>query len=187
MKVLLGISGSSSVNLGLKLLKNLENQCELYCILTQGAKLNFKTENQANLEEICQENFKYTHFLDDKNLSLNVASGSFGIEKTIIAPCSISSLAKIHAGFADTLLMRAAAVALKERKKLILGVREMPFSTLNLEHMLKLSQMGVIIAPPIIASYSKANNLEQMENFIAGKWLDLLEIKHNLYEKWQNF
>ncbi|EAK3660330.1 UbiX family flavin prenyltransferase, partial [Campylobacter jejuni] len=108
-------------------------------------------------------------------------------EKTIIAPCSISSLAKIHAGFADTLLMRAAAVALKERKKLILGVREMPFSTLNLEHMLKLSQMGVIIAPPIIASYSKANNLEQMENFIVGKWLDLLEIKHNLYEKWQNF
>ena len=187
MKVLLGISGSSSVNLGLKLLKNLENRCELYCISTQGAKLSFKAENQANLEKICQENFKYTHFLDDKNLSLSVASGSFGIEETIIAPCSISSLAKIHAGFADTLLMRAAAVALKERKKLILGVREMPFSTLNLEHMLKLSQMGVIIAPPIIASYSKANNLEQMENFIVGKWLDLLEIKHNLYEKWQNF
>lgn len=83
--------------------------------------------------------------------------------------------------------MRAAAVALKERKKLILGVREMPFSTLNLEQMTKLSQMGVIIAPPIIASYSNAKNLEQMQNFIVGKWLDLLEIKHDLYQKWQKF
>ncbi|XOV07877.1 UbiX family flavin prenyltransferase [Campylobacter jejuni] len=187
MKVLLGISGSSSVNLGLKLLKNLENQCELYCILTQGAKLSFKAENQANLEEICQENFKYTHFLDDKNLSLSVASGSFGIEKTIIAPCSISSLAKNSRWFCRHSFNACCSSSPKRKKKLILGVREMPFSTLNLEHMLKLSQIGVIIAPPIIASYSKANNLEQMENFIVGKWLDLLEIKHNLYEKWQNF
>ncbi|EAJ9561504.1 UbiX family flavin prenyltransferase [Campylobacter coli] len=187
MKILLGISGSSSTHLGLKLLKNLENKCELYCIITEGAKISFEAENKKNLEKICQEQFQNICFLNDNNLSASVASGSFSIEKTIIAPCSISSLAKIHAGLADTLLMRAAAVALKERKSLILGVREMPFSTLILEHMLKLSQMGVIIAPPIIASYSKANNLEQMENFIAGKWLDLLEIKHNLYEKWQNF
>lgn len=187
MKILLGISGSSSVNLGLKLLKNLENHCELYCILTQGAKLSYEAENKENLEKLCQKNFKNTYFLDDGNLSLSVASGSFGIEKTIIAPCSISSLAKIHAGFADSLLMRAAAVALKEKKSLILAVREMPFSTLNLEHMLKLSQMGAIIAAPVLASYSGAKNLQELENFIIGKWLDLLEIKHNLYKKWQNF
>ncbi|AXP08674.1 UbiX family flavin prenyltransferase [Campylobacter hepaticus] len=187
MKILLGISGSSSVYLGLKLLKHLENKCELYCILTQGSKISFQAENKTNLEEICQKKFKNTHFLNDNDLSLSVASGSFGIEKTIIAPCSISSLAKIHAGFADTLLMRAAAVALKERKKLILAIREMPFSTLNLEHMLKLSQMNVIIAPPVFASYSKIDNLQDLENFIIGKWLDLLEIKHDLYKKWQNF
>ncbi|MBM0637114.1 UbiX family flavin prenyltransferase [Campylobacter sp. VicNov18] len=187
MKILLGISGSSGVNLGLKLLKNLENKCELYCILTQGSKASFQAENKQNLEKICQKQFKNTYFLDDNNLSLSVASGSFGIEKTIIAPCSISSLAKIHAGFGDTLLMRAAAVALKERKKLILAVREMPFSTLNLEHMLKLSQMNVIIASPVFASYCGVKNLQDLENFIVGKWLDLLEIKHNLYKKWQNF
>ncbi|WP_348518179.1 UbiX family flavin prenyltransferase [Campylobacter sp. CCS1377] len=187
MKILLGISGSSSVDLGLKLLEILEKKCELYCIITKGAKISFEAENKQNLEKICQEKFQNTHFLNDENLSTSVASGSFGIEQTLIAPCSISSLAKIHAGFADTLLMRAAAVALKERKKLILGVREMPFSTLNLEQMTKLSQMGVIIAPPIIASYSNAKNLEQMQNFIVGKWLDLLEIKHDLYQKWQKF
>lgn len=187
MKVLLGISGSSSTHLALKLLKNLENKCEIYCIITQGAKLSFKSENKENLERFCQKEFKNTHFLNDENLSLSVASGSFGIEKTIIAPCSISTLAKINAGFGDTLLTRAAAVALKERKKLILAVREMPFSTLSLEHMSKLSQIGVIIAPPIIANYSNASNLEEMENFIIGKWLDLLGISHNLYKKWQNF
>lgn len=184
MKILVGISGSSSTHLGFKLLKNLENKCELYCIITQGAKLSFKSENKQDLEEFCQKKIKNTHFLDDEKLNLNVASGSFGIEKTIIAPCSISTLAKINAGFGDTLLTRAAAVALKERKKLILAVREMPFSTLSLEHMSKLSQMNVIIAPPIIASYSNASNLEEMENFIIGKWLDLLGISHNLFKKW---
>ncbi|TKX29922.1 UbiX family flavin prenyltransferase [Campylobacter estrildidarum] len=185
MKILLGISGSSSVSLGLKLLQNLENKCEAYCILTQGAKLSFSAETKQNLEKICKENFKNTHFLADSDLSAGVASGSFGIEKTIIAPCSISTLAKIHTGLADTLLTRCAAVALKEKKKMILGIREMPFSTLNLEQMTKLSQMGVIIAPPVIASYSKAKNLEEMENFIVGKWLDLLEISHNLYQRWK--
>lgn len=83
--------------------------------------------------------------------------------------------------------MRAAAVALKERKSLILGVREMPFSTLILEHMHKLSQLGVIIAPPIIASYSHASNLEQMGKFSYRKMARSFGISHNLYERWQNF
>ncbi|MGH2305842.1 UbiX family flavin prenyltransferase [Campylobacter taeniopygiae] len=185
MKILLGISGSSSVSLGLSLLENLEKKCELYCIISEGAKLSFHAENKKDLKKICDEKFKNTYFLSDSDLGAGVASGSFGIEKTIIAPCSISTLAKIHAGLADTLLTRCAAVALKERKKLILGVREMPFSTINLEHMAKLSQMGVIIAPPVIASYSKAKNLKEMENFIIGKWLDLLEISHKLYQRWK--
>ncbi|MDL0103151.1 UbiX family flavin prenyltransferase [Campylobacter felis] len=183
MKILLGISGSSSVHLGLKILEILEQESELFCIITKGAKKSFVAENKQNLEQICKKFHKCT-FLDDEDLSAGVSSGSFGIDKTIIAPCSISTLAKIHAGFCDTLLTRACAVALKERKKLILAVRELPFSTLNLEHMAKLSLMGVIIAPPIYASYGGVKNLEDFENFIVGKWLDLLEIRHNLYKRW---
>ncbi|MBS4275199.1 UbiX family flavin prenyltransferase [Campylobacter vulpis] len=183
MKVLLGITGSSSVHLGLKTLENLEQKAELFCIISKGAKKSFEAEKKQNLEQIVQR-FKRCVFLDNEDLSTGVSSGSFGIDKTIIAPCSISTLAKIHAGFCDTLLTRACAVALKERKKLILAVREMPFSTLNLEHMAKLSLMGVMIAPPVYASYSKIKNLEDLENFIVGKWLDLLEIKHDLYKRW---
>lgn len=186
MKILLGISGSSNVNLGLKLLKHLEQESfKTFCILTKGAKLSFYSENCKDLELVCKEEFKKTFFFDDDDLSAAVSSGSFKIDKTIIAPCSISTLAKIHSGFADTLLTRACAVALKERKKLILAVREMPFSTLNLEHMAKLSSLGVIIAPPVYATYPKINALEDIDNFIIGKWLDLLDIEHNLYNRWE--
>ena len=121
---------------------------------------------------------------DDSDLAAAPSSGSFGIDATIVAPCSISTLAKIHAGFADTLITRAAAVALKERKRLVLGVREMPFSTLALEHAAKLSALGAVIAPPVFGYYSGQNSLEDMENFIIGKWLDLLGLEHQIYKRW---
>ena len=121
---------------------------------------------------------------DDSDLAAAPSSGSFGIDATIVAPCSISTLAKIHAGFADTLITRAAAVALKERKRLVLGVREMPFSTLSLEHAAKLSALGAVIAPPVFGYYSGQNSLEDMENFIIGKWLDLLGLEHQIYKRW---
>ncbi|NDJ27884.1 3-octaprenyl-4-hydroxybenzoate carboxy-lyase [Campylobacter sp. MIT 12-8780] len=201
MKILVGISGASSVNLGFSLLKALENialqeqRLQIYAVISEGAKTSFLAENvQQNLTHqdeflcFCKDKFKLekTQFFDDKNLAVGVSSGSFGIEKTIIAPCSINTLAQIYQGLAHTLLTRACAVALKEQKKLILGVRELPFSTLNLKHMYKLSKMGVCIAPPVMASYSKASSLKELENFIVGKWLDLLGLKHDLFKKWQN-
>ena len=121
---------------------------------------------------------------DDSDLAAAPSSGSFAIDATIVAPCSISTLAKIHAGFADTLITRAAAVALKERKRLVLGVREMPFSTLALEHAAKLSALGAVIAPPVLGYYSGQNSLWDMENFIIGKWLDLLGFEHQIYKRW---
>ena len=241
MKILVGLSGASGVELGFCLLNALEKftqNDEIFAIASKGAKMSFLAENltlchseknkawqaensqlttpnfqnpqsefsdknshekkqkskfkaqnlNANDEFIalCKEKFelKKTQFLDDENLAASVASGSFGINATIIAPCSLNTLAKIKHGFADTLITRGAAVALKERKKLILCVREMPFSTLALKQMTKLSKMGAIIAAPVYASYFKAQNLSDLQNFIIGKWLDLLEIPHDLYQKW---
>ena len=222
MKILVGLSGASGVELGFYLLNALEKftqNDEIFAIASKGAKMSFLAENltlchsekneawqaenshtkkqksefkaqnlNANDEFIalCKEKFelKKTQFLDDENLAASVASGSFGISATIITPCSLNTLAKIKHGFADTLITRGAAVALKERKKLILCVREMPFSTLALKQMTKLSKMGAIIAAPVYASYFKAQNLSDLQNFIIGKWLDLLEIPHDLYQKW---
>lgn len=241
MKILVGLSGASGVELGFCLLNALEKftqNDELFAILSKGAKMSFLAENlnfnfcekneawqaensqlatpnfqnpQSDFSDknshtkkqksdfkaqnlntndefiaLCKEKFelKKTQFLDDENLAASVASGSFGINATIIAPCSLNTLAKIKHGFADTLITRGAAVALKERKKLILCVREMPFSTLALKQMTKLSKMGAIIAAPVYASYFKAQNLSDLRKFIIGKWLDLLEIPHDLYQKW---
>lgn len=144
-------------------------------------------KNRAQKDEIYQiwqdlQNHAATH--DDSDLAAAPSSGSFGIDATIVVPCSINTLAKIHAGFADTLITRAAAVALKERKRLILGVREMPFSTLALEHAAKLSALGAVIASPVLGYYSGQNSLEDMENFIIGKWLDLLGLEHQIYKRW---
>lgn len=196
MKIAVGISGSSSVELGVLLLEKLQIyalNAEIYAVLSEGAKRSFAAENKAlNLQnnevlEYLQENFKLERvvFYEDNALDAPLCSGSFGVSKTLIAPCSLNTLAKINAGFADTLLTRMSAVALKERKTLVLGVREMPFSTLALEQMTRLSQMGVIIASPVYAGYSGAKNLQDLQNFFIGKWLDLLEIKHDLFTRWQ--
>ena len=147
----------------------------------------FLSQNGAKQDEIYQiwqDLQNRAVIYGDSDLAAAPSSGSFGIDATIVAPCSINTLAKIHASFADTLITRAAAVALKERKKLVLGVREMPFSTLALEHAAKLSALGAVIAPPVLGYYSAQNSLEDMENFIIGKWLDLLGLKHQIYKRW---
>ncbi|MCW0186180.1 UbiX family flavin prenyltransferase [Campylobacter lari] len=190
-KILVGISGASSCELGFLLLKHLKEKGQIYAIVSKNAKISFIKENSLlqNIDFLqhIKDKFelKHVNFLDNEDISQCVASGSFGIETTFIAPCSINTLAKIACGINDTLLTRAAGVALKERKKLILGVREMPYSTLNLEQMAKLSSYGVIIAPPVMASYAKIDNLEKLYEFIIGKWLDLANIEHNLYQRWQ--
>jgi 4-hydroxy-3-polyprenylbenzoate decarboxylase len=122
----------------------------------------------------------------NKDISASVASGSFGVDAMIIAPCSMNTLAKIACGISDTLITRCAAVMLKEQKKLIIAPRELPFSAIALENMHKLSMLGVIIAPPVMAYYSEQQTLDDMENFIVGKWFDLLGIENDLYKRWQS-
>lgn len=193
-KILVCISGASGVNLGLKLALEASKASVCHLIISQNAKtvlekeLNFSTSKDKNssgeLTKLWKEVSENAKIYDDDDISAAPASGSFGIDAAIIAPCSINTLAKIHAGLADTLITRAAAVALKERKKLILGVREMPFSTIALEQMSRLSNLGVIVAPPVLGYYSGVKTLEDMENFIIGKWLDLLGLENKIYKRW---
>ncbi|WP_297193322.1 UbiX family flavin prenyltransferase [uncultured Campylobacter sp.] len=192
MKILLCMSGASGVELGFYLLsaiEKLKNECELFCIVSENALLSLKEENKKIKDPLKfykdKLGLKNTIFLDNKDLKACVSSGSFGIEKTVITPCSINTLAKIYSGIADSLITRAAAVAIKENKKLILAPREMPFSSISLKHMFKLSKIGVIIAPAVYASYSNSKDLDELRNFFVGKWLSLLDIEHNLYKKWE--
>ena len=225
MKIIVGISGASSVHLGIRAANEiLAAGHEVCAIISDGARVTFKSEKaweylsnsripkanlensripnenlgnsripKANLENsrIPNENFlQIEEFLDEKidiqsNMWDAAASGSSGYEAMIIAPCSSNTLAKVAAGICDNLLLRAAAVMLKEQRKLIIAPREMPFSPLSIKHMSELSGLGVMFALPMIAHYSKPLSLNDAENFIIGKWLDCLNIKNNLFKRWK--
>ncbi|BAF69933.1 UbiX family flavin prenyltransferase [Nitratiruptor sp. SB155-2] len=173
MKVAVAVSGASGAQLGIKTYKLLPDSIEKYLICTQNAKTVLEKESEYTI-------------LDDNAIWEGPASGSFGLDALIVAPCSMNTLAKIAVGIADNLTTRAASVMIKEQKKLLLAPRELPLSPIALENMLKLSRLNVIIAPPIMAYYSNQQTLDSMENFIIGKWFDLLGIEHNLYKRWSN-
>ena len=205
MKIIVGISGASSVHLGIRVANEiLAAGHEVCAIISDGARVTFKSEKaweylsnsripSQNLgnSRIPKANFlQIEEFLDEKidiqsNMSSAAASGSSGYEAMIIAPCSSNTLAKVAAGICDNLLLRAAAVMLKEQRKLIIAPREMPFSPLSIKHMSELSGLGVMFALPMIAHYSKPKSLNDAENFIIGKWLDCLNIKNNLFKRWK--
>jgi len=172
-KIVIATSGASGVNLGMKTLSLLPDTIEKHFIMSQNSKIVLSQEmNDVSIH-------------DNKDISASIASGSFGVDAMIIAPCSMNTLAKIACGISDNLITRCAAVMIKEQKKLILAPREMPFSAIALENMHKLANLGIVIAPPVMAYYSKQQTLDDMENFIIGKWFDLLGIENNLYQRWQ--
>jgi len=171
-KIIVATSGASGVNLGIKTLKLLPESIEKHFIYTKNSEVVQEKELGATLH-------------DNEDISASIASGSFGVDAMIIAPCSMNTLAKIACGISDNLVTRSASVMIKEQKKLILAPREMPFSAIALENMQKLATLGVVIAPPVMAYYSEQQTLDQMENFVIGKWFDLLGIENNLYKRWQ--
>ena len=171
MKIVVGISGASGVALGLKTLRALPESVQKHLILSEHAEIVL--DKEENL-----------HVHGNDEIWASVASGSYGADAMIIAPCSMNTLAKIACGIADNLITRAAAVMIKERRTLILAPREIPFSPIALENMHKLSMLGVIIAPPVLAYYGEQSTLEEMENFMIGKWFDLLGIDNDLYKRW---
>lgn len=171
-KIVVAISGASGVNLGMKTLDLLPESIEKHFVMSQNSKVVLQKEQNI-----------ITH--KNSDISASIASGSFGVDAMIIAPCSMNTLAKIACGISDNLITRCASVVLKEQKKLILAPREMPFSAIALENMHKLASLGVIIAPPVMGYYSEQTSLEEMENFIIGKWFDLLDIENDLYKRWE--
>jgi len=172
MKLIVATSGASGVNLGIKTLNLLPKNIDKHFIMTKNSQIVLDKENNLTTYE-------------NEDISASIASGSFGSDAMIIAPCSMNTLAKIACGISDNLVTRCASVMIKEQKKLILAPREMPFSAIALENMQKLATLGVIIAPPVMAYYSEQQTLNEMENFIIGKWFDLLGIKNNLYKRWE--
>ena len=173
MKLVVAITGASGVQLGKKFVDYLPSDIEVHVVISDNAITVESFEN------------KQVTLHSSKNIAASISSGSFRVDATAIIPCSMNSLAKIACGISDNLPTRVAAVALKEKKKLLLAPRELPFSAIALENMQKLATLGVIIAPPVMGYYSEHSSLEEMEKFIIGKWFDVLGIPNELYARWE--
>ncbi len=171
MRLIIAITGASGAGLGKRFIESLPNEIEKFVIISQNAKIVLKKEQNIT-------------FLQNDDIAAPVASGSFLCDAMAIIPTSMNTLAKISYGISDNLTTRAAAVTIKEQRKLLLAPREMPFSPIALENMLKLAKLQVIIAPPVAGYYANISTLEEMEDFMIGKWFDLLGIDHDLFKRW---
>ncbi len=184
MKVVVAISGASGATLGLKALRALPEHFERHLIVSDHARVVLEKEHGIDFGADAPAGVGIVVH-DNREIWASVASGSFGCDAMMVVPCSMNTLAKIAVGIADNLITRAAAVMIKEHKRLLLAPREMPFSAIALENMQKLAVLGVFIAPPVLAYYSEQTSLEAMEDFMIGKWFDLLGIPNDLYKRWQ--
>ncbi|KOA18094.1 putative aromatic acid decarboxylase [Clostridium homopropionicum DSM 5847] len=186
--IIIGITGASGSIYAIRLIEELlKNNINIYVICTETGRKVVKFETGTDIDEWIGNLSKASnniHLEDINNLFSSVASGSFKFDSMIILPCSMGTLAEISNGLAKNLLCRAADVALKENRRLIIVPRETPFNAIHLENMLKLSRLGVTILPAMPGFYHKPKTIEDLINFVVGKILDSLSIENTLFKKW---
>jgi 4-hydroxy-3-polyprenylbenzoate decarboxylase len=182
MRIILAITGSSGTIYGIRLLEELKKkEIETIVIVSEIGKEIMEYETSYSLDYVRSLSSSY---FENDDLFAPVASGSFKFDSFVVAPCSLSTLAKIANGIADDLITRTGSVSLKERRRIVLVPREMPLDSVALRNMLNLSQLGVIIASPIPAFYNKPQSMDEMINFVVGKVMDSLGIENDLYKRY---
>jgi 4-hydroxy-3-polyprenylbenzoate decarboxylase len=192
---IVAISGASGSIYGIKLVEELiRTETVVHLCISDQAVSIIKSETGIDLsgislhetEDKIRKHFKSetVRYYSNGNLAAPISSGSYKTDGMFVVPCSMKTLAGIANGYASNLIERAADVVMKEGRTLILSPREMPFNTIHLENMLKLSKMGVTIAPPIPAFYQRPENIEHIIEFVTGKLLDSAGIENSLFKRW---
>ena len=181
-RLIVGISGATGAIYGIRLLEVLsKSDVETHLVITEAAENTIRMETDWMAEGI-KSLAKVAY--DIKDLGGDISSGSFLAEGMVIIPCSIKSLSGIANSFNENLLIRAADVTLKERRKLVLVVRETPLHLGHVELMLQASRMGAILLPPVPAFYFHPKTMDDLINHTIGKVLDLFGINHHLFNRW---
>ncbi|MGI8655639.1 MAG: UbiX family flavin prenyltransferase [Pyrinomonadaceae bacterium] len=181
-RLIVGITGATGTIFGVRLLEVLRKaNVETHLVMSKWAARTLAHETSYALEAV---QALADHIYQPGNQGAAISSGSFLTRGMIVAPCSMRTLAAIATGQGDNLLHRAADVILKERRKLVLLVRESPLNDIHLENMLKLSRMGVVILPPVPAFYNHPNTLDDMINHIVMRALDQFEIHVDAARRW---
>ncbi|WP_347439304.1 UbiX family flavin prenyltransferase [Fodinisporobacter ferrooxydans] len=182
MKLVVGISGASGAIYGVRTVEVLSRLgVEVHLVVSENARKTISYETDYVFEDVCK---MATKVYDNKDLGAAISSGSFQVNGMIVAPCSIKTLAGIANSFNSELLTRAADVQLKERRKLVLLVRETPLHQGHIQHMLTVTQMGGIILPPVPSFYHLPKTLDDIVNQSVQKALDQFAIEANLFERW---
>lgn len=182
-RLTIGISGASGSILAIELLKSLQkiSDWETHVVISKGGIRTL--EHETGLTESKLTDYA-TQVYDHENIGANIASGTFVTEGMVIVPCSMKTLAGVNIGYSDNLLLRAADVTLKERRKLVMVTRESPFSSIHLRNMLSLSETGVVIMPPMLTYYNHPQSLQDATRHIVGKILHEFGIEMHDFKRW---
>lgn len=183
MRLIVGMAGASGLIYGIRLLevlRDIEN-VESHVILSSAAKMNIRLETDWRVADVeALADVVHTNV----NIAASIASGSFATAGMIVAPCSMKTLSAIVHSYADNLLVRAADVVLKEQRRLVLMPRETPLHTGHCKLFYEASQMGVIIAPPMPALYTRPKTIDDLINHSVGRVLDLFGIDAGIVQRW---
>jgi 4-hydroxy-3-polyprenylbenzoate decarboxylase len=180
--IVVGMTGASGVIYGVKILEVLSKLgVETHVIITQAGLKNLEIETSQTINGLRS---MASHFYQEGDFTAPLASGSFKVDGMVVAPCSIKTLSAIANSYSYNLLVRTADVMLKERRRLVLLVRETPLHEGHLELMLKVTRMGGVIMPPVPAFYHHPKTIEDLMNQTIGKVLDLFSIDANLFKRW---
>jgi 4-hydroxy-3-polyprenylbenzoate decarboxylase len=183
MKILLSITGASGSIYGVRLFEELnKSNNEIHLIISEGAKKILEHETNFKVNDLKKKsNFYY----ENKDMFAGPASGSFQLDAMVVCPCSMKTLSAIANGYGGTLTTRAASCRLKEEKKLILVIRETPIDLPGIKNMLAAKQAGATILPAMPGFYHKPKKIDDLVDFIVGRILDQLRIKHFLFKRWK--
>ena len=183
-RIIIGATGASGLPILIQCLKLIREQedFESYLIMTDSAKLTLEHETKTTVEEV--ENLA-DYVLDPREIGAGPASGSFKTAGMLIVPCSMKTIAGIHSGYADNLVLRAADVTIKEQRPLVLAARETPLSAIHLRNLQELAMIpGVRIIPPMMTFYHMPETIEEMTYHIAAKLLEPFGIEAKEYRRW---
>jgi 4-hydroxy-3-polyprenylbenzoate decarboxylase len=181
-RIVIGISGASGVVYGVRLLDALHDlDVETHLVMSKSAKVTLAYEMDLKVSEVsAKADFTY----QPEDIGAAISSGSFLTMGMIVAPCSIRTLSEIATGVTSTLLSRAADVVLKDRRRLVLMVRETPLHLGHLRSMAQVTEAGAIVMPPVPAFYAKPRSIDEMIDHSIGRVLDMFEIKNDLVKRW---
>ena len=181
-RLIVGITGATGTIFGIRLLEMLrDTDVETHLVLSRWAARTLVHETSYTVEQV-EALATQVYPLTDQGAP--ISSGSFLTLGMAVVPCSMRTLAAVAHGLGDNLIHRAADVILKERRRLVLAVREAPFSDIHLENMLKLSRMGVVMCPPMPAFYNKPQSIDDLVNYTVARLLDQLDIHLDMGNRW---